>query len=38
MEENKDKRSDLQKLLDNAFFFFLILLGLFCVLIILLVV
>ncbi len=36
--ENKDKRSTTQKLIDDAFFIFLAILGIFCVLIILLVV
>jgi len=38
MKEKKDKRSASQKLIDDAFFLFLMILGAFCVLIILVVV
>ncbi len=38
MKENKDKRSTMQKLVDDAFFLFLMILGAFCILIILVVV
>ena len=38
MKENKDKRSTMQKLVDDTFFLFLMILGAFCILIILVVV